>query len=839
MKKKIILGFIIVFCLSAAVSVCSFAKSEIINPGDALYSKNEAEIAQKLFSNMNFAPREKLKDVELLYKEGKYGEALSKYKLIWFSDFEKRTESGIFTGISGDIEPWTKNLEAADRLLNDNTVRIEDRSKIVKELVLGSPGSYNWGLEATAEKSDGDIFAEYTNMYFTGSLAGAYTTEETSDVKYLDKWLDVWLDYDMNFNKKGNVTELAAQEYVTSGFISCLKLARYNNSRFAVLNKLYKYNKEAVIERMNTVQFGYMLLMSLEKIEKVNLLITHPNQLIQGCQGAVTLYSILSDFNTAYDRMAFALERFQINMNKNFIKDGGDVEHDMKYNRNYVYQTLEILKVLEICNVEVPSYMNELLETCVPRLRMLLSARTSDMMYPNIAETYSDTPVPYSEFDGWNKTYFKDKLVDSLLATYTGGDESLYPAYTSIAFPYTGYYIMRKDWSKESQWMFFAGHKWSGGHSCDSNLAIMLFKNGERLLIDSGGNSYGSMDIGNYLIHSYAHNTVTVDDLSQGWQYIDNIDITDSAYCAQNPIDGIWHTNDRFDFVTGTYTDGYTSDTNHYRNNVPTKEVTDVIHKRAVINDKENEIAVVYDRLDSKLSHTMSVNWNYAKKFDNYGTVFADADEKSIKTTLNDGKAGIDIYNFTQNDISYEVNCGEYGDKDGQKTSGWTLPSYGVDYKPIVHVSTYFEGNCGQQGIVSLLVPKMNNENPLKYSKPICNNQGFEIEKTDGTKIICIGGQKENTKIDEAGFKLNAKFFYLVEKTDGSKWGMVYGANALSYGGRKYAFGTNNFEFKVEKGRLVYNSAMTAPTDFQWIETEEGTVPYYGENPDNRVVVRY
>ncbi len=839
MKKKISFVILLTVFILAALSVCAFADSEIINPGDKDYEQKAAELAQKIFSDVDFKAHPELSEVEQFYTEKKYDEALGKYKQIWFSEFESVTDKGILTIVASEAGEWMKNIDAADRLIKENKVLITDRSHISKDLDLGVPGSYNWGLEVDGRNSDGDIFAEYTNMYFTAAFLGAYGTEAPHDTKYLDKWLDIWLDYDMNFNKHGTALELSAQKYVTSGFISCLKLERYNKMRFGVLNEFYRRDKEALMEHMNNVQFGYMISMALDKINQVNLFLIQSNQSIAGCQSAVTLYSALSDFTSAKQRMLLALERFKINTDKSFNKDGGDVEHDMKYNTGYIERTLTILNVLENCNIDVPSYFQTVLSNCVMRMRMLLAVGTSDKCWPNIADSYSDSHVAYVSIDKWNKQYFNDKEIERLISTYADGDEKIHPAYTSIAFPYTGYYIMRKDWTPESQWMFFMGHKWSGGHSCDSNLQVMFFNDGERLLIDSGGNSYGELDIGNYLVNSYAHNTVTVDDMTQAWQYTDDIDITDSAYCGKDPVDGIWHTNDRFDFVTGTFTDGYTLKKNTYNNNVPTKQVTDVTHSRSVINDKENEIAVVYDRIDSKLPHTINVNWNYAKKFDNYGTVFADSDEKVLRTTLNDKKAGIDIYNFTQNDISYEVNCGEYGDKNGQITSGWNLPTYGIDYKPNVHVSTYFKGNCGQQGIISLLAPKTDNKSTIKTSKSICNDQGFEIEKTDGTKITCVGGQKDSTKIDEAGFKLSAKLFYFVEKPDGSKWGMVSGASTLIYGGKRYTFSNNNFEFKVENGKVIYVSAMKVPTDFRWTDTDNGAVPSYGETPDSYNNIKY
>ncbi len=837
MKQKSIIAVIcIIFIVSFNFS--ALAQGENIST-DEMLEKN----AKILFSDIDFSKAE-LSEVKKLYYEKKYDDALCAYKTIWIEDFIDLNDNGAIS-IWGNTEAWLNKKDAADRLVNEDTVVITDRSNVDMEMYLGTPGNYNWGIAADADNSDSSHFAEYTNMYFTGALSGTYMNSEFNDVKYLDKWLDIWMDYDINFVKKGTQTELNAQTYVDSGFISCLKLERINGARFRALYEMLKFNKEEVMSRMSNAHFSNMLIRSLDKLQKVNLYIDQPNQSITGSQAAMIVYSYLSDFKSANSRLPLILERFKTNQNKNFVHDGTDVEHDMKYNRGYVNNTLAIKYCFDALEMEYPDYFDELIENCKLRLRALVSCTTPKGKHPNIADSYEDTMIEFNNLMECSKQLGGDELVEDISNIILNGfAEDNQPAFTSIAFPYAGFYNMRSSWEKDAQYMFFYGPRWSGGHSCDSHLGIMLFANGERLLIDAGGQSYGEMDIGDYLEYSYAHNTLTADDLTQGWMYRDYIDPGNADYSTQTPIDGYWHTNDRFDFASGTYDDGYTSSKgrNHYLNNISEKEITDVVHNRFVINDKENEISVVYDSVKTSLKHKLSINWNFAKKFDNYGTVFADSEDKSIKTTLDDGKAGINIYNFTQNEISYKVTCGEYGEGTGEPTegsSGWTLPNYGVEYKPTNHVSSYFDSNCSKQGVVSLLVPKMNNEEPFKKVETICTNQGFRATKHNGTVITCVGAQKDSTAIKTGDFNLNAKLFYLVQKEDGTTWGMAIGCNRITYKGKRYNLKSGSFEFEIKDGKFIYKDTITKPTDFKWIETENGTVPYYGADIDTNHNIRY
>ena len=54
MKKKISFVILLTVFILAALSVCAFADSEIINPGDKDYEQKAAELAQKIFSDVDF-----------------------------------------------------------------------------------------------------------------------------------------------------------------------------------------------------------------------------------------------------------------------------------------------------------------------------------------------------------------------------------------------------------------------------------------------------------------------------------------------------------------------------------------------------------------------------------------------------------------------------------------------------------------------------------------------------------------------------------------------------------------------------------------------------------------
>ena len=143
------------------------------------------------------------------------------------------------------------------------------------------------------------------------------------------------------------------------------------------------------------------------------------------------------------------------------------------------------------------------------------------------------------------------------------GAEGAPPAWTSRAFPYAGFYVMRSDWSAEARYLVFDGGRSAGGHNHVDKLSFELYAYGNTLVTDSGcGGPWASAWRSEYFVGPAGHNTIMVDGRGQvaglplfeipclrgrtAWHEI-----------APEPLPNTWVSGRRFDCVRSRYEDGY------------------------------------------------------------------------------------------------------------------------------------------------------------------------------------------------------------------------------------------------------------------------------------------
>ena len=143
------------------------------------------------------------------------------------------------------------------------------------------------------------------------------------------------------------------------------------------------------------------------------------------------------------------------------------------------------------------------------------------------------------------------------------GAEGEAPAWTSRAFPYAGFYVMRSDWSAEARYLVFDGGRSAGGHNHVDKLSFELYAYGNTLVTDSGcGGPWASAWRSEYFVGPAGHNTIMVDGRGQvaglplfeipclrgrtAWHEI-----------APEPLPNTWVSGRRFDYARSRYEDGY------------------------------------------------------------------------------------------------------------------------------------------------------------------------------------------------------------------------------------------------------------------------------------------
>ena len=170
------------------------------------------------------------------------------------------------------------------------------------------------------------------------------------------------------------------------------------------------------------------------------------------------------------------------------------------------------------------------------------------------------------------------------------------PAQCSVAFPASGYYVMRDGWDSNASFLLFdCGEHGilNCGHSHSDALAFELAARGRTLLIDPGTHTYtGSKELRDWFRSTAAHNTVTVDGEQSSvvagpfsWQSIAG------SSCSA------WISHDRFDFVSGSQ--------NGYR-----RLPDPVDHNRSILFLK-NDYWILRDSLKANRQHRMDLHFHF------------------------------------------------------------------------------------------------------------------------------------------------------------------------------------------------------------------------------------
>ena len=164
----------------------------------------------------------------------------------------------------------------------------------------------------------------------------------------------------------------------------------------------------------------------------------------------------------------------------------------------------------------------------------------------------------------------------------TGGKSGGLPPYTSTRLPYAGWHIMRSGWENDSCYLLLDAGPYGTGHQHEDKLSLIVHAFGHPLISEAGRYSYDGSKWRQYSLSTPSHNTIMVDGLPQRHGAVR------SSWEAGEPVDSVWHTGERIDYVGAKYTLGYGRS-----ENVP------VEHERNVLFIKPR-LWLVVDRLTSR-----------------------------------------------------------------------------------------------------------------------------------------------------------------------------------------------------------------------------------------------
>ncbi|RMF60350.1 MAG: hypothetical protein D6743_15085 [Calditrichaeota bacterium] len=426
------------------------------------------------------------------------------------------------------------------------------------------------------------------------------------------------------------------------------------------------------------------------------------NHLIQESYGLLKVGAMFPEFRMASTWVEIAVKRLDWDVTVDVYPDGGYTEASTFYHR-YVIRLLQtILEFSEGHNVTLTQNFYRQLEKMYDFL--LYTARPDGRM-PQVNDGFHAKVLrklfrrPAAQFQRQDYVYFA-----------TDGKQGTAPDKISAAFPYTGLYVMRSDWSHGARYLLFDGGLFGSAHGHEDKLSFELFAYGRPFILEAGTYTYVYNKWHKYFESSFAHNTVVVDGKSQ-LRFFDK-----KRWVTQphRPLPNTWISNDDIDFIESRYDRGY--------GNVKEKIDGSVSHTRRLLFVKP-DYWVLWDVLKGKGKH------RYEQLF-HFAPLRLRVLENKAVVTKNQGAANLLLYPLFTHGLAVRQEIGAEN-----PIQGWISPKYG-EKEPAPAV-VYSKKGPVPETFADLLFPLRPGESPENISVtalPLFQD-GEALPETEGLAI--------------------------------------------------------------------------------------------------------
>ena len=268
------------------------------------------------------------------------------------------------------------------------------------------------------------------------------------------------------------------------------------------------------------------------------------NWIAMEMNGVYTFASLFPEFRDAADMRNEAAKIITDALRRQLLPDGLQNELSPDYHSVVFNNNMAILQIARQygCTAELPEDFLPLLEKAASAT---LEMATPRLTQPRTNDCYTISTdrvlLPASRL-------FPDR--NDFRWAATGRAEGTPPAGETASrfLPWGGFAVMRSDWGPDAAYLCFDVGPLGEAHQHQDKLNINLYKGDDELIYDDGGGQYEQSDFYTYARTSAAHNTVTVDGMSQNRQ---------EPRTVSAPIDADWVSNPRFDYARGVYDDGF------------------------------------------------------------------------------------------------------------------------------------------------------------------------------------------------------------------------------------------------------------------------------------------
>lgn len=456
------------------------------------------------------------------------------------------------------------------------------------------------------------------------------------------------------------------------------------------------------------------------------------NWLIMEMNGLIHIGILFPQFKDAPEWKAYATNRLVRELDLQNFADGFQYELSTGYHQVNIRNYQLPWNLMEAYGEPVPdAFRDELEKMHSVNVRMMMpDGRLPDLndgTWHRVSELMREAVRCYPD-----RADFRWAL--------TEGREGSPPDETSLAFPYSGYYIMRDGWQRDSIWAFFDGGHLGTNHQHEDKLNLMIHAYGRLLLTEGGNYAYDDSPMRRYCLSTRSHNTIRVDGLDQNrrgpfrQRWLENGVSEDEIITELNTLNrATWRITGDYDLAEAEYDEGYGPEA-----------VRLVTHRRKVIFLKNPPAPlplcfVVIDRLlpNDNARHEYSILWHYGT--DSAGLA---SDNPLASSSQEAGKANLAIIAAGHPNLSLNMVVAQ----EEPEFQGWRSRGHSQQKsEEPAPTADYCLNASGPQRVVTLLVPL-----PAGESCPVVRLSAEGAVTATGITLHLHNG--ESITLDEQDF---------------------------------------------------------------------------------------
>ncbi len=320
------------------------------------------------------------------------------------------------------------------------------------------------------------------------------------------------------------------------------------------------------------------------------------NHLLVESDGLLNAACLFPEFKRAPVWQKMAMDRLSAELSKQIYPDGAHAELAFGYHLLCLSHFYFPVKMAEKYPLLLPRGYSDRLQSMID---FLLLSQKPDERLPLINDT-NEMDVQ-SFLDDFRETFDRPDL----LFAATNGAQGQPPEKISVEFPYSGYYIMRSDWTPSARYLIFDAGSYGGFHGHEDKLSFEMSAYGTPMITDAGAYAYtGDVAFRAYFVSTWAHNTALIDGLGQNRYLYNQYKMSTRADRAQKLTDARWASTGEYDYAAGSYNDGYSTMSAKGRgaNDIETS----VTHDRQIFFVKP-DYWVVVDKISGSGAHQVEL----------------------------------------------------------------------------------------------------------------------------------------------------------------------------------------------------------------------------------------